>query len=53
LSNSEEKLAAHEFKNYDYILKLTHNKGKIRVPLSMINHYKGFAVYAKVLIPSA
>lgn len=46
-------MAAHEFKNYDYILKITKNKGKLRVPLSMITHYKGFSIYAKVLIPSA
>ena len=51
-SNSAEKAAAHEFKNYDYILRLTANKGKIRVPLSMMTHYKGFAIFAKVLIPS-
>lgn len=46
-------MAAHEFKNYDYILRLTQNKGKIRVPLCMMTHYKGFTVFAKVLIPTA
>lgn len=32
---------------------MTHNKGKIRVPLSMIIEYKGFTAFAKVMIPSA
>lgn len=45
-------MASQQFKNYDYVLRVTKNKGKIRVPLSMITHYKGFAVFAKVLIPS-
>ena len=46
-------MAAQEFKNYDYILRLTHNKGKIRVPLCMMLEYKGLTVMAKVMIPSA
>ena len=45
-------MAAHEFKNFEYILRLTHNKGKIRVPLSMMIEYKGFTAFAKVIIPS-
>lgn len=46
-------MAIHEFKNYDYVLKIMKNKGKIRVPLSMVTQYKGFCIYAKVLIPVA
>ena len=53
ITNEEAKMGSHEFKNFDYILKLTHNKGKIRVPLSMIIEYKGFTAFAKVMIPSA
>jgi hypothetical protein len=53
LSNAAEKMASHEFKNYEYILRLTQNKGKIRVPLSMLTNYKGFTVFAKVLVPSS
>lgn len=47
------KEAQQEFKNYDYILRLTRNKGRIRVPLSLIVEYKGFVAFAKASIPYA
>ena len=46
-------MALNEFKNVNYVLRLTHNKGKIRVPLSSVVEYKGFAVFAKVIVPAA
>lgn len=45
-------MALNEFKNFNYILGLTENKGKIRVPLATFIEYKGLTVYAKVAIPS-
>ena len=51
VSNEAAKMALQEFKNYDYILRLTRNKGKLRVPLTMITEYKGFTVFAKSIIP--
>lgn len=52
VSNESAKIALNEFKNYDYILRLTRNKGKLRVPLAMISEYKGFTVMAKAIIPA-
>lgn len=46
-------MALNEFKNFNYILSLTHNKGKIRIPLSAVIEYKGFVVFAKVIVPAA
>lgn len=46
-------MALTEFKNLNYVLSLTHNKGKIRVPLSTIVEYKGFVIFAKVITPAA
>ena len=40
-------------KNYDYILQLTNNKGRIRVPLVMCVEYKGFTGIAKTMIPES
>ena len=51
VSNEAAKIALQEFKNYDYILRLTRNKGKLRVPLAMVVDYKGFTILAKVIIP--
>ena len=52
VSDAAQLMALHQFKNYQYVLRLTQNKGRIRVPLAMVTHYKGFTVYAKVLIPT-
>lgn len=51
ISSYESKLAQKEFRNYDYILSLTANKGRIRVPLSMVVEYKGFICVVKAVIP--
>lgn len=53
MSKQESKMALTEFKNLNYVLSLTHNKGKIRVPLSTIVEYKGFVIFAKVITPAA
>jgi hypothetical protein len=37
----------------NYILKLTRNKGRIRVPLVLMVEYKGFMAFAKAAIPYA
>jgi hypothetical protein len=53
ISHHRSKRVYQELKNYDYILQLTNNKGRIRVPLAMAVEYKGFVCLAKAIIPEA
>lgn len=41
-----------EWKNYDYLLQITRNKGNIRVPLACLIFYKGFVCLVKVQTPT-
>lgn len=52
ISNSRIKEAQQILKNSNYILQLTRNRGRIRVPLMMITEYKGFTGLAKAEIPT-
>ena len=51
ISKQSSKRALQEFKNYDYVLQITNNKGRIRVPLAMTVEYKGFLCLAKAIVP--
>lgn len=42
-----------EFKNSNYILQCTKNKGSFRVPLMMVVTYKGYQVLAKAAVHSS
>jgi hypothetical protein len=46
------KRARQEFKNANYILQVTRNRGRFRVPLMMFLEYKGFGVLAKAKVHS-
>ena len=46
------KKARQELKNANYILQNTRNRGRFRVPLTMIVEYKGFAIVAKADVHS-
>jgi len=52
VSGQSVKQAQQEFKNADYILQMTRNRGRFRVPLSMMMTYKGFSALAKSLVHS-
>lgn len=44
------KQAQQQFKNCNYILQLTRNRGRFRVPLVMLFDYKGFCILAKAAV---
>ena len=51
--NAEEsKRAQRQFKNANYIVQVTRNKGRFRVPLMVILEYKGFFVAARANVHS-
>lgn len=45
------KAALREFRNLDYILQMTRNRGRIRVPLASVVEYKGVVALVKAQIP--
>jgi hypothetical protein len=45
------RAAFREFNNMDYLMQLTRNKGKIRVPLAAIVEYKGIVAFVNSNIP--
>lgn len=51
LEESAIKAAYREFNNMDYLMQLTRNKGKIRLPLVAIVEYKGIVAFVKASIP--
>lgn len=50
VDESELKKAIKEFKNMNYLLSITRNKGKIRLPLANIVEYKGIIALVKAEI---
>ena len=53
ISSVRSKRARNQFKNANYILQCTRNKGRFVVPLMMLTHYKGFQVFARHTIHTA
>ena len=52
IDSEHYKKARQQFKNGNYILQNTRNRGRFRVPLMMIVQYKGFCVMAKANVHS-
>ena len=50
VSSQSNKQLRHQFKNSDYILQITNNRGRFRVPLMQLTQYKGFTVLAKSMV---
>ena len=47
------KQLRQQFKNANYILQITRNRGRFRVPLMMLSEYKGFTVLAHAAVHSS
>lgn len=51
VEHPRQQQATREFKNYDYMLECTKNKGPLLVPLMALFEYKGFCGMGKTLVP--
>ena len=51
LDEAAIKAAFREFDNMNYLMQLTRNKGKIRLPLVSIVEYKGIIALVRANIP--
>lgn len=47
------KQLRQQFKNANYVLQITRNRGRFRVPLMMLIEYKGFTVLAQAAVHSS
>jgi hypothetical protein len=47
------KQLRQQFKNANYVLQITRNRGRFRVPLMMLTEYKGFTVLAQAAVHSS